>query len=65
MVTARIRQKVDQDQNDTSGSPGVGDPGEDVPGTANDDGSFQNQLDPQTSPDQTCHQRIKGTHRCE
>jgi hypothetical protein len=66
--TDNTQVKQDPDQDDPGNTQGAGDPGGDNstnPALHDDEGMVGNQLDPQTSPDQTCHQRIKGTGRCE
>ena len=57
--------KDDQDLNDPNGGGGVGDPGDTGAPAGGEHGLYANQLDPQTSPDQTCHQRVKGGDHCE
>jgi hypothetical protein len=58
------QQKDDPDDNGPDNG-GVGDPGNNAPNAALDNDQAMNAGDPQTAPEQPCHDRIKGTHRCE
>lgn len=65
--TDQTQEKNDPDTSDDNN--GVGDPGSNnaLNGVTDPEahGNYGDGADPQTGPQQTCHERIKATGRCE